>query len=219
MGFTLNFEADQAVFDNLEAVTFVSTRRAGDVTVAVPDATVDWAGIREAAASGGAVQAGDAVFMIRGSLLAAVGGAKPGDRVVRADGTSFTVWPDAVPPGLSGVWRVTARNLVVAAGLRDLGTLLRPANAADAAGRRVPNLAAVADATDVPCKVQPADGRVEDVHGGPQIAGAYAAYLSRPVYPQLGDVWRVGDARYTVTGWHDPDRLDVLMRLDLEAVA
>lgn len=212
----LDFSGDQALFDSPEGVTFTSVRLAGNATVAgIADATFDFVSLREAADSNGAHQAGDVSFSIRQSLLAAVGGAKPGDRVLReADGQTYTVLT-ATPTVFTRVWDLVCRNLILANDLRDVGTLSRPAVSPGAAGR--PTKGGYADViTDVPCRVQPEGGRATDAAGKRTIPKRFTAYLGQPVDARAGDRFVSAGVSYTVVGTKNPDRIDKLMSLDLE---
>lgn len=217
MGLALDFSADQAVFDNLEAVTFTSVRAAGNVTVAVTDATFSYITLREAAASNGVYEAGDVTFSIRQSLLAAVGGAKPRDTVVRAsDGQTYTVLT-ATPTVMTKVWDVTCRNLVLAADLRQTGTLARPTNAQDAAGR--PTLASYTTvAANIACRVQPEGGAASDVGDRRTIPKRFAAILGVQVDAHAKDTFTCDGVTYTVLESRNPERIDQLQSLVLEKV-
>jgi hypothetical protein len=218
VGQTLDFSADQAVFDNLETVTFTSTRNSGDVTIDnIADATFAFTALKEAAPSKGAYQAGDVTFSIRQALLASAGGAKPGDRVTRAaDGQTYTVL-SAVPTVVTKIWNLTCRNLILANDLRSTGTLSRPTNAQDGAGR--PTLASYTDiATDVPCRVQPEGAAAADVLERRTIPARFTAYLGQQVDARARDKFVSDGATYTVLEVRAPERIDQLMELVLEAV-
>lgn len=218
MGAALDFSADQALFDNLEEVSFVSVRSGGNQTVTgITDATFDFVSLKEAAASNGAYQAGDVSFSIRQSLLTGVGGAKPGDQVVRtSDGQTYTVLT-AIPTVMTKVWDLTCRNLILAADLRSTGTLSRPVVAQDSAGR--PTLASYTDvAADIPCKVQPEGGSAGEVMGRVTIPKRYTAYLGSQVDARAKDKFVSGGVTYTVVEMRQPERIDQLMTLTLEKV-
>ncbi|HEY1191551.1 MAG TPA: hypothetical protein VGE74_28220 [Gemmata sp.] len=214
----LDFSADQALFDNLESVTFTSVRRSGNQTVTgITDATFDFVGIREAAQSGGVYQAGDVSFSIRQSLLNGVGGAKPGDQVTRAsDGQTYTVL-SAIPTVMTRVWDLTCRNLILAADLRSTGTLSRPELAQDSAGR--PALASYTDvAADIPCRVQPEGGSATETFGRVTMPKRYTAYLGVQVDARAKDRFVSDGVTYTVLEMRAPERIDQLMSLTLEKV-
>lgn len=213
---TLDFSADQAVLDNLETVTFTSVRTAGNQTVNVTDATIDWITLREAQASNGVYQLGDAKFTIRQSLLTGVSGAKPRDTITRSDTRVWTIL-SATPPGIEGVWNLTARDLVLANDLRQTGTLSRPSNAQDTAGR--PTLASyTAVVTDVPCRVQPEGGTATDQLGRKTIPQRFTAFLGQQVEARAKDKFVAGGVTYTVLEWKNPERITDLMSLTLEKV-
>jgi hypothetical protein len=213
----LDFSADQAIFDNLEAVTFTSARTAGDQSVEIDDATFDFIGIKEAVASRGVYQAGDVTFSIRQALLTDVGGAKPGDRVYRAsDGQTYTVLT-AVPTVVTKVWDVTCRNLILANDLRRTGTLERPTGKQDHTGRAaLKNYTTVA--ADVPCRVQPIDDAADDTFGRRTMPQRYNAFLGIQVTAHAKDRFVCDGQAYTVLAVRDPEKITDLMSLVLEKV-
>ena len=215
MGFALDFSADQDVFDNLEAVTFTSVRNAGNQSVDVDDATFEFVTLKEAAASKGVYQAGDVNFSLRQSLLADVGGAKPRDTVTReSDGQTYTVLT-AVPTVMTRVWNLTCRNLILAADLRSTGTLSRPSNAQDTAGR--PTLGTYSDvASGIACRVQPEGGQATDAQGRRQMPKRFTTYLGTQVEARAKDRFVSDGVTYTVMEVREPERLDQLMSLVLE---
>jgi hypothetical protein len=213
----IDFSNDQAIFDNLEALTFTSVRTAGNESVDVDDATFEFVTLKEAARSNGVYQAGDVSFSIRQSLLAGLGGAKPGDRVTRtSDGQTYTVLT-AVPTVFTKIWDLVCRNLILANDLRQTGTLSRPSNAQDAAGR--PTLASYTTiAADIPCRVQPMGGAAAELLDRKTIPQRFTAYLGVQVEARAKDKFVAGGVTYTVIEWKDPERIDELMSLILEKV-
>jgi hypothetical protein len=214
----LDFSADQALFDNLEAATFTSAGAGvGVQPVEVEDATFDFISLKEAAASRGVYQAGDVSFSIRQTLLAGLGGAKPGDTVLRsADGQTYTVLT-AVPTVMTRVWDLVCRNLILANNLRQLGTLTRPTNTQDSTGRAaLTNYTSVA--ADVPCRVQPEDETASDVLDRRTMPQQFTAFLLTQVSARAKDRFTCDGVTYTVLGVRNPERIDELMSLTLEKV-
>lgn len=218
MGKQLDFSRDQAIFDNLESLTFTSAGAAeGVAPVEVDDATFEFIGLKEAAASRGVYQAGDVTFSIRQSLLQDLGGAKPGDSVLRAaDGQTYTVLT-AVPTVFTKVWDVTCRNLILVNGLRSTGTLSRPSNAQDSTGRAA--LTTYANvAAGVACKVQPEDSAAVDLLDRKTAARRFTAFLAAQVVAKAKDRFVCDGVTYTVLGSKNPERIGDLMSLTLEVV-
>jgi hypothetical protein len=204
----------QALLGYTEAVTVTSVRNSGNVATPVDRAGVYRVSLKEAAASNGVYQAGDLKVAVATDAVAFQ--PKPRD-TVGYGGLLYTVL-DVTGSAWAKFWALMCRNLALAADLRDTGTLYRAAPAASASGLRVPHLAAVGGATAIPCRVQGEGGGPVQFADGRVMAGRYVCYVGQDVFAQVGDVWEVAGARYTVTGWRDPDRIDALMRLDLEAV-
>lgn len=135
------------------------------------------------------------------------------DTITPADGVSRTVI-DTAMSDIQNFSSVTAINLVLAADLRDSGTLYRPTNTADAAGKRIPGLAAIN--TGVACRVQKMTGSgSQAVNTASTVRVTAVAYIGQQLYPQVGDVFGVGSTKYAVLGWKDPDRINALMAIDL----
>ena len=213
---TLDFETDQQVIDNLEAVTYTSVATDGNTVVSVPDAAFYRQDLREAAPSAGVDTRADGIFVVRNSLLAAVGGAKPADTITRADGSVWTVLT-ARPPVISGVWQLTCRDLILANGLEEMGTLSRPTLGQDSAGRQT-FTSYTTIAANVPCRVQPEGGDARDVFERRTLAQRYTAFLGMQVTAQAKDQFTVSGQSYTVLDYKLPQRIDELMTLSLELI-
>jgi hypothetical protein len=214
----IDFESDQQVIDNLEAVTYTSVATAGNTTIAVPDAAFyrTSPGLAEGAPSGGVYVKATGRFSIRPAWLDGVGGAKPADTITRTDGSVWTVLR-AVPPVIS-VWQLDVIDLVLSNGLSQTGTLTRPGNATqDAAGRQALTTYTTV-AGGVPCRVQPAEGTARDSDDRRAIITRYTAFLGQQVTAQAKDVFTSAGRSYTVLGFRNPQRIDELMSLDLELI-
>jgi hypothetical protein len=213
---TLDFETDQQIIDNLEAITYTSVATAGNTAIAVVDAAFYWQGFQEAAPSAGVYTHADGIFVVRNSLLAAVGGAKPADTITRADGSIWTVLR-VRPPVISGVWHLTCRDLILANGLEQTGSLLRPTLAQDSAGRQ-----AIASYTtvcsNIACRVQPEGGTARDVFERRTLPQRFTAFLGAQVTAQAKDQFVVADQNYTILDFKRPQRIDELMTLTLELI-
>lgn len=216
MGMQLDFGADQAVFDNTEVVTFTSVKTAGNETAEVDDAGFYPTSSAEGAPSYGVYTKGLARFSIRLAALEGIDGAKPRDTITRGNSEVYTVLR-AIRGSISGVWQLDAVNLVLAADLRSTGTLSRPSNAQDTAGR--PTLASyTAIATDIACRVQPEGGDATDVLGRRTIPKRFTAFLASTVDARAKDKFVSGGVTYTVLAARQPERIDELMTLTLEQV-
>lgn len=214
----LDFETDQSILDNLEAITYTSVRTAGNETVSITDATFDWTGgIGDGGNSRGIYVHRDGVFTIRQSLLTSVDGAKPGDTITRADGGVWTVLR-VNPPDIEGIYRIDARDLELETELRQTGTLSRPSNAQSSAGRQTFATYSTVSA-NIPCRVQPEDVAATDAMGRRTILRRFTAILGTQVTAKAKDRFVCDGVTYTVVGFTQPDRLDEYMRLTLELVS
>ncbi len=214
---TLDFESDQQVIDNLEAVTYTSVATAGNTLIAITDAAFyRTGGLTEGAPSAGVYVKSTGRFAIRPGWLNGVGGAKPADTITRADGSVWTVLR-ASPPVIS-VWQIDAIDLILSNGLVQSGTLKRPSNTSqDAAGRQALT-SYTTIANNVPCRVQPVTGDATDVTDRRAMIQRYTAFLGQQITPQALDVFTVGTANYTVLDFRLPARIDELMTLGLELI-
>lgn len=223
--------SEWALWQNRETITFRSQTAIGVYSAAALSLTHPVAGtattavakrrvptFKEQVASAAGAYVGQSLTWLFPAAAFTAAGVTPkvGDQVRDASGVDHTVlrrWDGKF--ALTVHFETLALSLV--AGLRSLGTLLRPAATASVEGKRVPNLAA--HYSDVPCRVQRTAGtRAGDEFESPAIGVKATAYLGQQIIAQFGDVFEVGSERYKVIGWADPERLDALMTLDLEQV-
>lgn len=207
--------ATQTHVNNLwgESLTVTSVRpNSSNVAAAVTGARY-LRGARERRASYGNYTAADEVFTIATDAVAFT--PKPRDTVTRGSDVLTVLSVDGSP--WLKFWILTCVNLVLAADLRSTGTLSRPNFVQDDAGRRALGTY-TAVATDVPCRVQPADSAAVDALDRRVIVGHYQAILGTAVSARAQDRFVSGGVTYTVTGYRDPERIDDLMTLELELV-
>jgi hypothetical protein len=213
---TLDFETDQQVIDNLEAITYTSVATAGNTTIDISDAAFYWQNLQEAAPSAGVYTRADGIFVVRNSLLAGVGGAKPSDTLTRADGSVWTVL-SVRPPVISGVWQLTCRDLILANGLQQTGTLTRPNLTQDSAGRQA-LMTYSTIASNIACRVQPEGGDAGNLLDRRTLPQRFTAFLGVQVIAQAKDLFTVGGQSFTVLDFKMPQRIDELMTLSLELI-
>lgn len=212
----LQLGSDWKVWDNREPVTYTVEARAGDTPHALTDCKRRALTFKELAASGGAYTGGDRAWLIPVEKLPGSVVPKIGDRVTDAGGTTWSV----LEAGLNTLqtWhRLLTRNLVLAADLRELVTLLQPDAGQDAAGVRTPGFTTAVGG--LAARVQEIDAVVEERHGKRQAVRKFTAWVGQRVYPAAN--WRLRDEAgqvYQITGWRGADRFDVLQELDLEIV-
>ncbi len=114
---------DQSILDDRQTVEYVSRRDAGNVTASVSNAVSYGISKREVMASNGRYQSGDVVWTLPRSQVLALG-PKVGDAVL-AEGVKYTVIGQDISAFASFV-KLTTRNLVIAYGLQQSVTILRP---------------------------------------------------------------------------------------------
>jgi hypothetical protein len=216
MGLTLNFESDQQTIDNVEAITYTSTGIGGS-SVPVLDAGMYLGAITEHAPSNGAYQRIDAKWSIRFSLLAPLGGAKPGDTITDSSSLVWTVIT-ATPPVISGVWQISSLRLEIAPAFAQLGTLTRPSNTEQDSAGRQGLITYSTIAANVPCRLQPISGDAGDIQERRGMPRRFTAFLGSQVVPQSLDIFTVAGQGYTVLGFRNPQRIDELQTLTCELI-
>ena len=125
---------DYLIFDNLEAVSFVTVANSGNTTTNIANALRRAMSYKQLAASGGQYTGKDLVWWIPYTLL---GSAKTKDKVVDAAGVSWVVL-DATLNTLQTLWRLVTRNPVIAYDLRQLVTLAKNNTDQDQGKQRAP---------------------------------------------------------------------------------
>lgn len=132
----LDLSADYLVWDNVQSVTFSSSRDTGPVTSRVTTAKVRALNLHELTASQGVYQAGDVSVLIPAVLLTPV--PKMADQVITDDGQVLTALAvDGWKRDQSGqprTWKLVCRNLAIALQLNDLIDVQRAALTYDPAG-------------------------------------------------------------------------------------
>jgi hypothetical protein len=114
-------------------------------------------------------------------------------------------------------WTLTARNLILAADLRQTGTLSRPSAAQDSTLR--PGRASYSTVTDnIPCRLQPVGGTAGDNLDKRTIPQRFAAIVGVFLDARAGDRFTVSTANYTVISSANPERIDELQSLTLEVL-
>lgn len=197
-----------------EPVTVTSVRpNSADVVVPLTNAGVYRVSLREAANSNGVYQSGDIKVTVATDGVAFT--PKPRDTVLWG-GDLYTVL-EVAGSAWTKHWVLHARNLVIAADLRQMGTLARPSNAQDAAGR--PTLASYTTVSaNIPCRVQPEGGTAADVGERRTIPKRFVAILLTQVDARAKDTFTCDGVTYTVLEARNPERIDQLPSLLLEKV-
>lgn len=201
---------DQLSMDGRESVEYQSTRKAGGVTVTLPNAIQYPITTRELAASGGRYTGSDVVWSLR---LAELGDVtpKPADTIIDATAAVWTVLDVAVSR-FAGFAKATCRNLAVAFGLEDAVDIEVPTVAAGDTGGRANVWAA--KYSDLACRMQPDATESFDARGKDATARRYLCYVARQIDPRsdAGDWGRVTfEGRYyQITGYRQAERIDEL---------
>lgn len=213
----MNLSGDWRVWENRETVGYTVTARTGDTSYpAVTDCKRRQLRYRELEASNGAYVAGDRNWLVPVEVLPANVTPKISDRITDGQNVVWSVL-EAQLNTWQTWWRLTCRNLVLAADLRELVTLLQPSTTQDGAGGRVPTYTPAI--SNVPAKVLEVDAEADDRYGKRQAVRRFTAWVGQRVFPAAN--WRLKDSSgvvYSILGWRSADRFDVLQALDLEIV-
>lgn len=196
----------------IEPITHTSRRTAGDEEQAGVDAIRFPITTREIAASGGVYTASDVVWSVQRELLSYT--PKLGDWITDEDGTRWVI-QDVSLSRLTGEYKFTARDLVLALDLRDTVDVWRPTYDADAAGSGVADYGAEPVYEGLAARIQETDGTVAEAHGREVVERRYTIYLADRVTLQAGDQVRDGEVVYEVIDYREPDRIDVLMQVNV----
>lgn len=210
----LDISDDFAVWDGAESMTFTSRRTAagsnGDATEASVLALPAMVSGAELAPAGGVYAGYDQVWWIPAKLLSVA--PKPADVLADKDGSALTVLK-AELRGQRSYWRVTTRNLVLAFDLRVKVSVLRPTNAQDAAGGRVPTFAAVY--SNVPARIQEVRDEEVEVFGRRGVQTVYKVYVAQQLDVTTEDLLQdAAGTKYQIVAYSDGNLIDKLPSLD-----
>lgn len=209
---------------NVEGVTYTSRRTAGDMVDRIEGVMRRALNSREGSPSGGVYTVADVAFMIPrekiASLLLQDRAPKEGDLITDDAGVEFVAQNvNGLMRGRNGyeLYKVQARDLVLAYDLRDTIDIEAPAMVSDGAGVGVkawpPGQGSVPYAS-LPCRVQAQSQELSESFGITAIKGSYAVIVGRQV--KLNYEWRIrwvdaGVVRYLdIVDVKNPERVDEL---------
>ena len=204
-------------WDNTEAIQLTSHKTAGDVTKSLPLAKRRAPTFKELTASGGVYTSQDLVWLLPKKIVDAAGAdrPKPSDVIIDGDGVRWTIL-EAPLNTLRSTYRCTARDIILAADLRDTLTIKRPtATTTDNAGGRAYSYASIY--TSIACRFQEANAAIGNERGQRVTVKSYSVWVERRLYLTIEDQIVDGDGTiYEMKGWQDADRIDQLQRIDCE---
>lgn len=185
----LDLSQDYRSWDNTVQVSYVNTLNTGSQTDTIPVAKRRPISQYEMAASNGAYQAGDVLFLIPGPLLVNAE-PKPADQVIDDEGTVFTVLSaDGGKLDKAGeyqTWKITTRNVAVAFGLNDVVNIERSAIDYDTTGsatRAWPSDGGAQGGkviySKLACRVQPESAEIAEERGLKGQETRYTIFVSR----------------------------------------
>jgi hypothetical protein len=184
MTLTLDVSGDWSVWDGVEQVTVYPTPRNDLTFFPVSNALGRSLTFAEVAPSGGVYTRNDRVWLLpvaTSQALTAEFPLVPGFAVVDGTGSTWTVLEVGLNT-LKSHWRCVTRNLVLAAGLRDTVTIIRPRVTYGPSGSPAYDWSnATAIVTDLPARVQPTAGNVEAVNDIESMTKEYRVTLAQEV--------------------------------------
>lgn len=216
MGLTVDLSQTYRYWLNREAVTYFSHAAEGDTAYALSDCKRRQLTFKELAGSAGVYVGADRAWLIPAAILPPGLTPKLADRIRDAQGTDWTVIGDAQLNSYQTWYRLVCRDLVLVNELRDLADVYRPQNNQDPAGNRVPDYAGAPAYAQVPCRLQEQEGTREESFGKLGLTRRYTVYLGQRLTVTAEDRLVVGGVNYQVTGYRNPDRIDLLMEIDVE---
>ena len=222
----LNLSADPSVWDNVESVTFQSTRK-GNRTTTLNGVQRTTLSKKELAASGGVYSALDLVFLIPAVGLPAGWLPKPADVITDSLNTAFTVLEadGQVRDGTAfQTWKLICRDPIIAYDLQDLINIERAALSADDTGAVVKTFPPAGGQTlyqNLACRVQVVNESVRDQRLIHAVEGSYAVHVAKQLSvnvaedrirwaPQGGPVTYYLD----LIAYHDAQMIDQLPILE-----
>lgn len=215
------------VWDNTIGIVLQSRRGAAGPETRIP--VVKRRGIlgKELAASGGVYTGNDVVFLVPQVLMPWP--AKPADVVTDDTGTRYTVLGADLLKNL-WTWKLTTRDLILAFDLRDSINIERASISYDAAGAAVKSFPTQTDngttggsylAQNMPARVQLLTDAIRDERGIRGFVGTHAIIIADQVNVIAEDrvAWTVNEVTtyFDIVGYHNPERIDELPVLDVEA--
>jgi hypothetical protein len=181
---------------------------------------------KEMTASAGAVSSKSLVWLVPAANLPESVEPRVGAQIRSSDDVDHTVL-EVQSGKFANTHRCVTIALSVVYELHALGLLMRPDGTQDAAGRALPGYT---EAARVKCRVQPQDSEAGDHLERRTTARRFTAYVDQQLQPRAKDVFEVttyvsaggaisSQQSYTVTGFHNAERLDELCALDLELIS
>ena len=209
MTIIFSFDNDYRTWDGAETVSHVSKRNSADLQQDSLTALRLPVTSREAANSGGVYTTRDVVFLIPGHLMSYV--PKEKDRVVTG-GVTWVVMDWSHSP-LDHTYRLTCRNLRIAADLSNTVTVYRPTFTADAAGSAIPTYSAVY--SDLACRIQEISGQALGERGKMTTERRYTIFFESTITVKAEDQIREGAVVYQVVDYADPDMIHALQGVNV----
>jgi hypothetical protein len=203
----------ETIVDGLEPITLRAT---GKPSVSVPLAHRGNVSAEEAEASNGQLKQSDTVWQWPSDPAEPLESPALGSTILDGALNVWTILAIRLQV-LSHAWEAVTRNLAVEAGLNNAVTILRATYTRDASGEAIPTWSVLS--SGLRARVQPVDSEADVLQGADQVtaevrivleASAPAAWLAGGVHLRAVDA---SGNHYTVTGYEQSERVDVLPAL------
>lgn len=225
----LDISTDYLCWERLEPIVFYPAPRNDLAAIPIARAKRRAPTTREQMASGGAYTSQDLVWLVprvEAPALVAEFPPKPGDVIEDADGMPWTVLSIEPYAALKTFWRLTTRNLVLAVGLRDEVSILRPTITVGESAEPVyawPPQSGSYVVQELAARVQPMDGSIDVRNEVETAQGKYTVILGQQVDLRAGDriLVTAGAMKGKLLRWvsqRNQERIDELPALECERV-
>lgn len=209
----LDFTFDDLVWDNVQTIDHTSVRITGDVTTEIDRAHRHYIGRKELAASNGVYTPDDVIWRFPDRYV--TNKPKPRDRILDADGVTWTILE---------AWyifdqkrhRCACRNLILAFDLYDQIDVETPAITYDAAGVATKTWGTLY--SQIPSRLQPITADIADERGIRALRVTHNLIVDRVLSVTNEDRVLLNGTYYEIRGYHNPERIDELLVLDVEIV-
>lgn len=216
MALTLDFSSDYLIWDNPESITYRSRTNLGDTDVTVTEGAIrQQYAKQEPFPTEGVYQKYSLQWFVAGTLLSSVT-PKMADQIIDSANVIWTILNTSYED-LDQVWDFAAVNLSLAADLKDLVTILEPITDQDAAGGRIVREYHKKH-FDIEARIQQVSQETVEQHGKLGRRRAFEVVVGTRL--EIADgallVNQATGEQYQVTGYSQPDQIDMLQQVQVE---
>lgn len=209
---TLDTRGDELVWDNTSTVSYASVAKTGDTLYCPVGLHRHAISRKELATSNGVYVPEDTVWRMPRSALPVA--PKVRDRLTDAEGVVWTVL-EVSRIAATQRFRLVCRDLILVENLRDEIIIQTPSYTFDTVGIRIKTFSV--KYADIAARVQPISSEIVDERGIRGLKVTHECIVDRTLEDVTNeDRVSFGGKFYEIRGWSFPERIDELMRLELE---